>query len=603
MICLRPAKNLLSFAGGGFLPRASGAAPARMPGAFCRVWRLLPLCALPLHGQLADLSLPEVEKDSARLIKPAGESVASALAHYSMALRLEGEGEQRGALEHYLKALEVDPGNAALAMHTAELAYSFRGRQTAVELLEKTVAANPDAPAPYLNLARFCATYAPDDPFENDRAKLTLDKALKRFPRDAEVHAFAAVTHLGQGRRDEAARVLDHAARQNVSDPQYWLALGRAAQQVWPLGQPEAREGHVTRVNLFFQNALRHAPAKEAAVRLEVARYYLLTNQLRQARDLCLVIVRDTGSLAARKLLYRLHESFEEADKALRVLEQIVQAAPEEVEYQKLLARAHEAADRYEQAVPHLEAAIRFGGGSAEDYLHLGEVLLRARLFDKLIEVGKRGARLFPDQAMFHVQAAMAHRALLKWDDAVRSFERAAKLAEAGQSELVNHRFYFQYGVTLERAARHEEAGRMFEKSITVTPAEDIEAAASAMNYLGYMWLELDRHLDKAGELILKANELQPGTAAYIDSLGWWHFKKGDHAAALRELERAVALIPELQGEDAEIIEHIGRVHLAMKQPGKAREAFEKALSLMPEDEKVLRQIEEGLKKTAEARE
>lgn len=551
-------------------------------------------------AQLADLSLPALRELPDARLKPGAELVASSLAHYSMALRLEAEGSQREALEHYLKALEVDPSNASLAMHTAELAYSYRGRAVAVSLLEKTVAANPTSPEPYLNLARFCATYAPDDPFENDRAKQTLDLALKKFPRDASVHAFAAVTHLGQGQRADAVRVLDHASRQNVSDPQYWLILGKAAQQVWPLGQPEMREEHTTRVNVFFQTALRHAPRGDEKTRLEVARHYLLTNQLKPARDLCLEIVKDTGSLQAKKLLHRLHEAFEEKAQAQALLEAIVEAAPEDVEYQKLLARAYLNQAQPARAVPHLEAALRSGGGAAEDYLQLGEAMLSARLFEKAIELGRRGVRLFPDQAMFHVQAAMAQRALELWDDAVESFAKAASLAETNQSELVNHRFYFQYGVTLERAGRADEAGRMFEKSITVTPQEDLEAAASAMNYLGYMWLELGRHLDKAGELIVKANELQPDTAAYIDSLGWWHFKKGDLPAALRELERAVALIPELQSEDAEIIEHIGRVYLAMKLPEKAREFFQKALSLEPKDEKVLQQIQDGLKQAGE---
>ena len=552
------------------------------------------------HGQQADLSLPSLEETPSTRLSPGAQRVASALAHYSMALRLETEGDSRAALEHYLNALEGDPSNSGLAMHTAELAYSYRGREMAVELLEKAVEANPSVPEPYLNLARFCATYAPDDPFENDRAKQTLDRALKKFPRDAAVHAFAAITHLGRGQREEAVRVLDHAARQNVSEPGYWLTLGRAAQQVWPLGQPEMREEHATRVNVFFQNALRHASHVDETVRLEVVRYYLLTNQLKAARDLCLEVVSATRSLSALKLLHRLHEAFEEKDEALSVLEKIVKAAPDDVEYQKLLARSYLAQRQDERAVPHLEAAIRAGGGSAEEYLQLGEAMLAARLFDKAIELCRRGARLFPDQAMFFVQAAMAERALERWGEAVEAFEKAAELAESNQSELVNHRFYFQYGVTLERAGRPEEAGRMFEKSITVTPQEDLEAAASAMNYLGYMWLELGRHLDKAGELILKANELQPDTAAYIDSLGWWHFKKGDLAAALRELERAVSLIPELQSEDAEIIEHIGRVYLAMKEPAKAREYFQRALSLEPKDEKVLRQIQEGLKKSGE---
>ena len=49
------------------------------------------------------------------------------------------------------------------------------------------------------------------------------------------------------------------------------------------------------------------------------------------------------------------------------------------------------------------------------------------------------------------------------------------------------------------------------------------------MNYLGYMWVDIDRNIDEAAELIKKANELDPENAAYIDSLGWLYFRQGKY--------------------------------------------------------------------------
>ncbi|MDZ4289175.1 MAG: tetratricopeptide repeat protein, partial [Prosthecobacter sp.] len=277
--------------------------------------------------------------------------------------------------------------------------------------------------------------------------------------------------------------------------------------------------------------------------------------------------------------------------------QKIVKDAPTDVEQQRLLASAYQAREDYAKAVPHLEAAIQIGGGDADDYLALGELLLRSQLYEKAIQLSQRSAKLFPDQAMFHVQAAVAHRSLQHMEPAIASFAEAAELAEANQSELINYRFYYQYGITLERGGRHDEAGRILEKSITLTPKDDFEEAANTMNYLGYMWLELDRYLDKAGELIQKANQLHPENPAYIDSLGWWHFKKGDYPNALKELQRAISLIKELQPEDAEIVEHLALVYLKLNDPEKARENLIKARDLQPKDEKVRRRIEESLKK------
>ncbi|TDU66539.1 Tfp pilus assembly protein PilF [Prosthecobacter fusiformis] len=573
--------------------------------------RRLRLCLLglvaPLFGagsqppEQADLSLPALTSPSALHLQRDGEAVAAALAHYTSALQFENSGKLREALDHYLAALEADPANPDLAMHTAELAYSFRGRELAIEILLKTVKASPEDPAPYLNLARFCATYAPDDPFENDRARQTLDTALKKFPKKAEVYGFAAVTYLTQGDRDAAMAVMDKALRLEVAVPDFWLTLGRAAQQVWPLAQAEMRDEHVKRVNAFYAKALKHAPGvKNEPVQLEVAQYYLLTNQLEEARDLCAKMVAQSGNLHARKLLYRLLDAFGEKDKALEQLVAVVEADPRDVEQQRMLASVYESREDFANAVKHLEAAIQIGGGEGDDYLYLGELLLRAQLYEKLVQLSHRSILLFPEQAMFYVQAALAERSLQHWDKAIQAFEKADKLAETGQGELINHRFYFQYAVTLERGGRPEDAGRIFEKSITLTPKDDVEAAANTMNYLGYMWLELERHLDKAGELINKANELQPDNAAFVDSLGWWHFKKGDYPNALKELQRAVTLLPGLQPDDAEIIEHIGQVYLKMNNKAKAREQFEKARDLQPTSPDVRKRIEDGLKKSAE---
>lgn len=572
-------------------------------------FRRLRICLLglmsPLYGvgtqphEQADLSLPALISPPSLHLQRDGERVAEALAHYSSALQFENSGKLREALDHYLSALAVDPANPDLAMHTAELAYSFRGRKEAVAILQKAVENSPDIPAPYLNLARFCATYAPDDPFENDRARQTLETALQKFPKSAEVYAFAALTYLTQGVREEAIAILEKALRQENTAPSFWLAMGRAAQQVWPLAQTEMRDEHVARVNAFYTKALRsQIGAKNEVVQLEVAQYYLLSNQLAEARELCAKIVALSGNLQARKLLHRLDDAFGDKDKALAQLEEIVKADPRDVEQRRLLASAYESRDEFAKAVPHLEAAIQIGGGEGEDYLYLGELLLRAQLFEKVILLSQRSIKLFPDQAMFHVQAALAQRSLEHWEKAIQSFEQASKLAETGQGELINHRFYFQYGITLERGGRPEDAGPIFEKSITLTPKDDVEAASNTMNYLGYMWLELDRHLDKAGELIRNANQLQPDNPAYVDSLGWWHFKKGDYPNALKELQRAVSLIQQMKPDDAEIIEHIAQVYLKMNDLAKAREYFEKARDLQPNDERVQKRIEEGLKKT-----
>lgn len=591
----------------------------------------------------ADLSPGDVASGSSDLrLKPGGEITADVLAHFSAALQFEASGKLRQALEHYLAVFKADPTNAGLADHTAGIAMQFQGRAAAMKILEDAVAANPRSPAPLLNLARFASTYPPEDLFEkDDRPLKAVAEALTKFPQYAEVYEAAVLLHLTQNERDKAVAVMEQAASQPSRDPQYWLATGRVAERVWPLGQAEFNLEYRQRVAPFFENALKHTTKADAEqVTLEVARQCLLTNDPERSRQLCEKLSVEHGSLEARKLLYRLYGAAEQKDKALATLEQIVKQAPDDAEQRRLLASEYDKREQPEKAIPHLEAAIQNGGGEIGDYVKLGWQLYETRKFEDMVRVGQRSARLFPDHPLVHYQLAIAHRSREEWAASVKHFAEAEQHAGATQTELLDRLFYYQYGVTLARMDRHEEAVSIYqksinlapkeksefaadvlfqygvslshlnrdedasaalEKSISLTPPERAEFIANTMNYLGYMWLEQDAHLDKAGEFIAKANELLPDQPAFIDSLGWFHFKKGDYAAALKELQRAEALLTKapstIKPADAEILEHIGLTHQALGDKAKALEYLERASALKTPDAKARKRIEDALHK------
>lgn len=560
----------------------------------------LPFVAGRAAASVADLSLgTKAPEKSDLLLKPGGEVTADVLAHYSAALQFESSGKLRQALEHYQAVFKADPTNADLAAHTAGIAMQFQGREAALKILEEAVRASPKSPAPLLNLARFCSTYPPEDLFEQEgRALQAVATALSQFPQHAEVYDAAVLLHLTENHREKAIEVMQQAAKQPSRDPQFWLALGRTAGRVWPLGQAEFQAEYRQRVEPFFENALRHVTKQDAEqVTLEVAQQCLLTNNLDRARQLCEKLVADHNSLDARKLLYRLYEAAEDKDKALATLEAVVRQSPEDAEQQRLLAAEYDERKEPEKAIPHLEAAIQNGGGEIGDYVKLGWQFYKVQQFENMVRLGQRSVRLFPTHPFVHYQLAIAHRAREEWAASVKHFAEAEQHASANQAELLDHLFYYQFGVTLEKMERFEDASRMLEKSITLTPREESKTAANTLNFLGYMWLEQGSRLDKAGEFIIKANELLPNQPAYIDSLGWFHFKKANYPEALKELKRAEALLQPVQSEDAEILEHIGLTYQALGDKPKALDYMERASALKTPDTRIRKRIEDGLQK------
>ena len=84
----------------------------------------------------------------------------------------------------------------------------------------------------------------------------------------------------------------------------------------------------------------------------------------------------------------------------------------------------------------------------------------------------------------------------------------------------LNHQIYFQYGAAVERSGDIDKAAQLFQKSLERIPEDDRqdEFRATVLNYLGYMWIENDKNIDVAGELVKKAAKLNPDSGAIADS-------------------------------------------------------------------------------------
>lgn len=98
------------------------------------------------------------------------------------------------------------------------------------------------------------------------------------------------------------------------------------------------------------------------------------------------------------------------------------------------------------------------------------------------------------------------------------------------------------------------------------------------MNYLAYMWAERGINLDKALEYATRAVKLAPEEGAYLDTLGWVYYQRGEYGKALDFLKKAARRIP----DDPVVCDHLGDTWDALKEPGKARYYWQKSVNLEP---------------------
>ena len=167
------------------------------------------------------------------------------------------------------------------------------------------------------------------------------------------------------------------------------------------------------------------------------------------------------------------------------------------------------------------------------------------------------------------VRAAEVYQRLELYNEAIPILEQA--LTKEPDSTQV----LFWLGASYERTGRDSDAETVLEDLIGRQPD-----FAPALNYLAYMWAEQGQNLERALDLVQQAVALEPDNGAYIDSLGWTHFRLGQYEEAKNYLEQAAKLV----GEDAVVFEHLGDVYLVLGRVQEAQELYERALALEDEN-------------------
>jgi len=107
------------------------------------------------------------------------------------------------------------------------------------------------------------------------------------------------------------------------------------------------------------------------------------------------------------------------------------------------------------------------------------------------------------------------------------------------------------------------------------------------------MYAERNIRLDEAERLIRRALKISPENPAFLDSLGWVLFQKGDLDPSLAALERAAAT----ENPDPVILEHLAECLLAQGEPGRAVEEFERALAAGGDEETLRARLEAAREK------
>jgi tetratricopeptide (TPR) repeat protein len=282
--------------------------------------------------------------------------------------------------------------------------------------------------------------------------------------------------------------------------------------------------------------------------------------------------------------------------------------------------RQNEEAERFYRQC--LDSKEHSDGQEIVLYGGLLRVLSNAHNYDAVIKVCQEGVEKSPktNPLLFQKEWARALASLKKYDDALRQADVGIK--KAGD----DNRFIFQLlrvrilamakryddaetetkallkkydrpGEVIElryvlsniysSAKQHAKSEEQLQMILKIDPDN-----ATVNNDLGYLWADQNKNLAVAEEMIRKALEVErvarhknpnltpdedKDNAAFVDSLGWVLFRRGQIDAARKELERATKLG---DGDDPTIYDHLGDVYQRLKMRPEAVRVWQRAIEL-----------------------
>ncbi len=282
--------------------------------------------------------------------------------------------------------------------------------------------------------------------------------------------------------------------------------------------------------------------------------------------------VRDEADLRLGKLAYQMGD-MTEAGRRFGSLISSPEVAGEAFFYLSSIA---EREGRTDLALEGYTRLIQAGAG----------LVARGRAARLLLQRDERDAafRLLDEHAAKERADALdvefAKAALL--DDAGKPQEAIAVLQLALEKYPDHPGVRYQIALIQDKAGLTRESIRSFESLLKDRPED-----ASLLNALGYSLADRNQKLPRAETLIRKALVASPDNPAFLDSLGWVLYRRGDIPGALPYLERAYRIFP-----DAEIASHWGELLWMSGKQSEARALWARSLARSPESKPLRATIE-----------
>ena len=394
-----------------------------------------------------------------------------------------------------------------------------------------------------------------------ERADKLMRSLAKPYRDSATAHYAVAILALQAG---DSAYAMERAMRSMELDPDYvrpHLLFARALMF----------EGKNDEAIEYLAHLIGDSAHPDADARMELALMYMLTGRdddaLSQVNQ---VLLEQTGRLDALRLMAIINFRAERLDAAWDDFEDLLASGEYRMDALYYLARIADYREQHERAV-RLYREVRFGSNTL-----FSQRRASALLAHQLDDVDGAFELLdgFADESPKYAVEVVALKAQLlislgRYEEGLELYEKAIEYRPENQGLILGR------ADLLLRTGELDEAIEQYRSAKKRWPD-----SAMVLNALGYILADNTEEFVEAEKLIRKALQIDPQSAAIIDSFGWVLYKLGRHEEGLAELQRAYDRM-----KDPEVASHIVEVLAELDRRDEAMEILEHAEKQDPDSE------------------
>lgn len=468
----------------------------------------------------------------------------NATPYYEIASINNFQGNVRQALIYAQQAVELDPDNNWYSVLLADCYARVKNHSEAAKVYERLVKNNPRKPDYYHDLANsYILLFKLRDAIdvyerlekeigisdEVSMQKLRLYKELKdhksvveelqkliaAFPAESKYYGMLGEYYQDRGEKEKAFEAYNKVLAMSPNDPFVHLFLADYYRSI------NQDDKSFAELKLAFSNPSLDVDTKSKILRSYFSITEKYTELKGQAFELCRIL---TEVHPNDPVAHAIYGDFLYREKDLE-----------------------KARDQYRKAI-----AL-----DKEKYTLWSQLLIiesQLNDYQAMAKESKDAMDLFPNQPVAYLLNGIAQLQMKNYAQAAEVLEEGKEFV-LGDKQLLSE-FYSNLGEAYYRLKKNGQSDEFFEKALAIDP----DNVYVLNNYSYYLSLR-NENLEKAKQLSLRANELEPNNSSYQDTYGWILYQMGNYTEAKVWLQKA---LDSGGRSNSVILEHFGDVMYKM---------------------------------------